>query len=680
MIRAAAIDGARTTPPALDWDGLVAEGRTLLGAMSDGRWTDFNAHDPGITMLEVFAYALGDLAYRAEHPIAELMAGAVPSEGPDRLLVGDAVTPADLRRVALEVTGVRNAWIEPSDHPTLRLRYVPGAGELDRDRDRETMDAGEPVRLAGVYRVLIEKSSREDIASSELARAVAQSVHRHRGLCEDFDSIEVLAPLPVGIAAELEIDDPARSDAVLLEIYAALADYCSPRPAWVDATTLHARGWATEAIFEGPATAGRRLDEDAPAPARRVALQLSDVIAALDRVEGVRAVRQVRLGAEGDDLSGPIRWSLPIPSDRIPRFDPHASRIVLASGGGFALDSTTRDDLAAQFAERRVDTRNAPRAAVSPAPVLRDRRVGDYRPLRLDLPAIYGVAPGALDRYASAAQRAQVAQLRAYLALLDALLANHFAQLAGVGALLGSGDSASYFTQPAEPIFTPAEPGSEVPLYADGFTAESLQMLVEPPSSAAGVERRNRLLAHLLARYGEEAPIALPPPGLVEGADLPAARRVLDSRARFLSAFPRLSAGRGTGFNLLDASDEPPLLERVRLKLGLSEAEGARLQLVEHILLRPFAEDDGQAQVLLAAAAGPDPYSLQLSLVVDAALRPAAESLARVARAETPAHLALHIRWFETADFDAFALAYARWRATLRAQRQEALGLDGDPG
>jgi hypothetical protein len=661
--------------PALDWAGLVAEGRTLLGAMSDGRWTDFNAHDPGITLLEAFAYALNDLAYRAGHPIGDLVKGAVPSEGPDRLLVGNAVTPADLRRVALDVAGVRNAWVEPSDHPMLRLRYTPGVGELARERD--SMDVGDPVRLTGVHRVLIEKSSREDISSAELARSVAQSLHRHRGLCEDFDSIEVLAPLPVRVTAELEIDDPARGDEVLLQIYAALADYCSPQPIWLDHATLRAQGWSTEAIFEGPSTSGHRLDDGGSAPARRVALQLSEVIGALNRIDGVRAVRQVRLAADGEDLVGPLRWSLPIPSDRLPRFDPRGSRIRLASGGGAALDSTDRDDLAKLFAERVLVTTAPPATAASPGSVARDRRVGDYRPLRLDLPAIYGVAPGALQPDASPARRAQAAQLRAYLALLDALLANHFAQLAGAGALLGSGETGSYFSHPAEPIRTAAERGDEVPLHADGFTAESLQRLVEPPSSAGGLERRNRLLAHLLARYGEEAPITLPPQGLVKGVHLPAARRVLESRARFLSAFSRLSGGRGTGANLLDAEDEAPLLERIRLKLGLAEGEGARLRVVEHVLLRAFAEDDAQAQALLADSSGPDPYSLQLSLVADKALRPAEESLARIARAETPAHLALHIRWLDGAAFDSFAAAYARWRATVRAQRLEALGLDG---
>lgn len=676
MIRAAAIDGGRPLPPALDWAGLVDEGRTLLGAMSDGRWTDFNAHDPGITLLETFAYALTDLAYRAGHPIGELVNGAVPSEGPDLLLVGNAVTAADLRRVALDVAGVRNAWVEPSDHPMLRLRYTPGAGELARERD--SIDVGDPVRLTGVHRVLIEKSSREDVSSAELARSVAQSMHRHRSLCEDFDTIEVLAPLSVIVTAELEIDDPARGDEVLLEIYAVLADYCSPQPTWLDGATLRARGWPTDAIFEGPATGGRHLDDGGPAPARRVALQLSEVIGALNRIDGVRAVRQVRLRTDADDPSGPLRWSLPIPSDRISRFDPRASRILLVSGGGAALDSADRDDLATLFAERVFGT-TAPATTIASAPaVARDRRVSDYRPLRLDLPAIYGVAPGALEPGTSPARRAQVAQLRAYLALLDALLANHFAQLAGVGALLGSGETGSYFSQPAEPIRTPSDPGTEAPLHADGFTAESLQTLVEPPSSAARLERRNRLLAHLLARYGEEAPITLPPAGLGQGIDLPAVRRVLDSRARFLSAFSRLSGARGTGPNLLDADDEAPLLERIRLKLGLAEEEGARLKLVEHILLRPFAEDDGQAQALLADASGPDPYSMQLSLVADSALRPAEESLTRVARAETPAHLVLHIRWLDSADFDTFAAAYARWRATVRAQRQEALGLEGD--
>ena len=37
-------------------------------------WTDFNVHDPGITILEVLCYAITDLGYRSSMPITDLLA------------------------------------------------------------------------------------------------------------------------------------------------------------------------------------------------------------------------------------------------------------------------------------------------------------------------------------------------------------------------------------------------------------------------------------------------------------------------------------------------------------------------------------------------------------------------------------------------------------------------------
>jgi len=645
---AAPVVPAAPGSPVPEWAALVAEGHALLGAMSDGGWTDFNAHDPGVTMLEAFAFALTDLGYRAGHPVPDLVAGSPPAPGPDALLAGRAVTAADRRRVALAAPGVGEAWIEPA----------AGGG------------------LAGVDRVAIDKSPVRDLPSAEVVRAVAAALHRQRGLGEDIDAVEVLAPMPVAVIAELEIDDPGRADAVLLAVHAALAALFTPVPLRLDAAALAARGWTGEAIHEGPAIGGPRPVDDA-APARATALQLSDAIAALAALDGVRAVRRMRIGETG--TVGPLRWSLPIPRDRVPRFDPRGSTIRLVAGGGFALDSAMRDDL---FATPGALARSDGDALAPGRPVPatgRDRRLADHRPLGHDLPAIYGTAPGTLPDDAPPARRAQAAQLRAYLAFLDGLLAGQFAQLAGVGALLGGGAPASYFA----PAVAAAEPGA-LPIHPPGFDAATLQALTEPADAANGIERRNRLLAHLLARHGEEAPTGLPPLTPDEGGDggPRANRRVLASRAAFLADIARLTAARGTGADLLRPDDEPPLLDRIRLKAGLTQDEGGRMRLVEHVLLRPAANEDPD-QLLIADPPGPDPYSLQLTLVLDEALRPPGLAagdvpLLRVARAETPAHLVLHILWLDPAAFGTFDAAYRRWRDTLAAARREALGLPAE--
>src|SRR4051812_39371944 len=117
-----------TEPPehlVLDYAALVAEGMAQLQRLAGGAWTDFNAHDPGITLLEAGCYALTDLGYRIFHPVPDLLADGGGDSGaglftPAQVLTGRAVTPDDLRRVVLDVPGVKNAWVEQVAQPALR--------------------------------------------------------------------------------------------------------------------------------------------------------------------------------------------------------------------------------------------------------------------------------------------------------------------------------------------------------------------------------------------------------------------------------------------------------------------------------------------------------------------------------------------------------------------------------
>ena len=55
---------------ALDYAALRAAGLRHLERLAGHLWTDFNDHDPGITILEQLCYALTDVAYRAARRIS----------------------------------------------------------------------------------------------------------------------------------------------------------------------------------------------------------------------------------------------------------------------------------------------------------------------------------------------------------------------------------------------------------------------------------------------------------------------------------------------------------------------------------------------------------------------------------------------------------------------------------
>src|ERR1044071_9230533 len=99
----------------MDYASLREAGIRQLENMAGEQWTDFNAHDPGITILEQLCYALTDLSYRTGFEIPDLLAdgGADPYQSlhaPADILTCAPVTLDDLRRLVLDVEGVKNAW------------------------------------------------------------------------------------------------------------------------------------------------------------------------------------------------------------------------------------------------------------------------------------------------------------------------------------------------------------------------------------------------------------------------------------------------------------------------------------------------------------------------------------------------------------------------------------------
>jgi hypothetical protein len=170
-------------PIALDWAALRDEGLEHIRQLSGLIWTDHNLHDPGVTILELLCYALTDLAYRTGFDIQDLMtgpegvidppsvSGLVPAH--EALTTGPR-TIADYRRLLLRIEGVRNAWLDPMTDPgdaaNYRLSEVPiyadcGADALTFQPFAADSGANHPVRLSGLYKVLVELDIDDELGS-----------------------------------------------------------------------------------------------------------------------------------------------------------------------------------------------------------------------------------------------------------------------------------------------------------------------------------------------------------------------------------------------------------------------------------------------------------------------------------------------------------------------------------
>lgn len=689
--------------PALDYAFLRQEGIQWLERLAGPEWTDFNTHDPGITILEQLCYALTDLGHRIAYDLPDLLSSAGEAGynslyGPAQLLTTQPVTLEDLRKLVIDVEGVKNAWVESVTDalPLFSVEAATGALHL------QATPATDTVQLRGLYRVLIELSDLLYLDSTVnhalIRRQVAHRLHANRSVGEDFAEIQVLDPEQIQVQARVEIAAVGDAAAILLAIYQRLADHISPPVRFTSLRDQLAAGKPVDEIFAGPLlTHGFIEREELRQAQRRTALRTSDLIREIMAVPGVRAVRTIRIAAGGGAFQP---WSLDLALDKAPKLDLIHTEIHLERNGLPAGVNREQVQAAYKTHLRHMATAHQPAPAEQelPLPRGRDRHIGNYYSIQHQFPAIYGIGALGLPASASPQRQAQAQQLKAYLLFFDQLLANSFAQLAHAPELLAfSGSSVqTYFAQAIDDPRLGLEDIRRTPLAVHQAT---LQQITENPTSGTGTDsansalrRRDRFLNHLLARFAEPLlDYSLLHTSLDTAGAVPLAKLVED-KEHFLQEYPALSGGRGRGFTYLQpwsSANRSGLEERIARKLGLMAAAGERFCLVEHILLRPLPEDvpkaglgDASARVPLMTVANPqhpDPYSLQITFVFPQAPprfqdRGFKEFIERTVREETPAHLVATLLWLDSTAMTALETAYQAWMDKLRSYWLEKLG------
>jgi hypothetical protein len=556
--------------PALDARGLFLAGLEHLRRLAGRTWTDHNLHDPGITMLELLAYALTELSYRAQFPVADLVAGPAAARQFWRArdaLPCEPLSAADYRRLLIDLPGVKNAWLLPH----LLTVYAD-----TRRRELRRTDPGTPgvraVALRGLFDVRLDFMDDRDTADqrAEVIDAVRRTLARHRNLCQEFVDVTEVRTIELAVCAEVELQRDADAHAVGAAIMMAWrASLAPPVPNHSLADRL-AEGLDAPSVFEGPSlTMGFIDDGDLKASELPAEVRLSDLIAATMRVDGVAAVRDLTANAlddQGQALPLVEAWRVPLPAGTRARLAATAGRLVLHKRGVPVLawsfnavpPSVVRALAALQDAARRkVETA---RADDLPLPQGRDRALASYVSVQRDFPAIYGLADKPLPDSASALRRAQAMQLAGYLLLFEQWLTNLCAQLAAAPDMLSVEPAhlqALRESFEAEPVAARREwrhqraqrvgagpqagglPQADA-LYAAALTDAALAAALERRAEAAVRWQAN--LDHLLARVGEDFGAYL---DVMAGAFGASDAQAIGDRCRFLSEAGALARERG---------------------------------------------------------------------------------------------------------------------------------------
>jgi hypothetical protein len=631
-------------PEHLDFDQLRAQALSRLQAFAGDRWTDYNAHDPGLTLLEALCYALTDLGYRAGYAMPDLLAGEIGSfYAPEQALPGAPVSHNDLLRGLYALNGAVLARLDAlqGGEQQPELYYYPDSA-ADGAIGMEFFAGAEPVALQGLYRAAAAWASEEPTKSVVKAKDLWHGLQTARGLCTDIaGDVQTLSHEEIPLYLTLDLA-PSVGDAGIFtrDLLKRLAQHIARLPQW-QAGDNRPAGVPAE-VWQEQSLEGGYLSPEALAQLQpREGIYASDIAQWLMDQPGVDNVRRISFE------KGTIALVKLVSPDKAPVLDitTTAKNLKLLQKGRALEIQDLQPDVLETALARLVEGGRLPASTINDFPSGRDRHIGHYHSIRYDLPELYGLSYG--TEGLPPAQAARRRQLSAYLLFFEQALAGQFAQL-DYGRRL-------FDLQKDVPGHTYARPDlAGIPL-ANEVLADSYQ-----ESEASPGERLQRLYDHLLARVGEQVYVQEP-----------------EKKLHFLKNWPEWSAKRGLGFDYTKPEPDSQfyLEERIAALLGLEANE--RFYLVENILLRAMPDDqpDDEGNWLVHVPL-PDPYSLRISCVLPDAGGRFVKSgeipdedfrsfVCRIIREEVPAHIAIDWLWLDGARMTAFSDAWQSFRTAL---------------
>ncbi|MBD2737954.1 MULTISPECIES: hypothetical protein [Nostoc] len=578
---------------------LRQEGIKYIERLAGQLWTDYNTHDPGITILEQLCYAITDLSYRLDFEIKDLLA---PSSGENRkqfftareILTVNPLTINDYRKLLIDIDGVKNAWLEPIKNRQLPIYYDLILHTLSF----KASDFTEEINLNGLYRVMVEKE--KDISDeASLLEKIKTKLNQHRNLCEDFALIEILSIEEITIKADIEVDEGFDINELMAKIYFGLDNFISPNLQFFTLKELLDRGKTPEEIFEGfPLEHGFLDDEQLESFTKKDELHTSDLIRIILDITGTKTVRNITLAS--DKSSELEEWALALDRNLTPQLkdiDSLVNNITFYKGQIPCNLNLAKAKTHLELLQRQ-NTKSISTTQIKDIPIPQGqyRELSDYESIQNDFPANYGIGELGLPASASPLRKAQAKQLQAYLMFFDRLLANYFAQLEHAKDLFSFQDKnkITYFSQDISQI-----PGAVEILKIDN-NSSAVQW------NDIDLERKNRFLNHLIAQYCEKfTDYSL----LLYNSILE--EKLINHKVNFLQNYPQISAGRGKAFNYTDSTqvwdtdNVSGLKKRIcsligipykRQTLALSDestkTEG--FHIVEHILLRPYSSQNSE--------------------------------------------------------------------------------------
>ncbi len=469
------------------FESLRSEAIKQAQEVSGQVWTDYNLHDPGITILEQLIYAITDLVYRTEFPIQDYLAdekGAIDFDNhalntPVKVFPSRPTTIIDYRKVFLNsVSEIDNVW-------------------LTAINDKEPADD-----YRGLYQITVKLEQGLNEKSSTAALENIRTIYNgSRNLCEDIAEICVVENHDFELCAKIEVSSARRPVDILAEIYFECSRRIAGSVSITDFDQLLNEVGSLDELFTGPFTShGFFLDTDFSENQRE--FLVSTLYSLINSIDGVDHIQNLYLQKGSEQFydaivsDGPDKaFGLAIPKTT------EEIKVVLSTNG--RVLTIPMDEVRAKFDEINFKYHSS-RSTLQDISLLYDlpqgtpRELNHYSTIQNQFPITYGVNEFGLPDSAPTDVKAKAKQLKSYLVIFEQLLIDYLANVDSVKTLF-SLDKEQQSSYSLRLLDQQQIPGLDTIYPENPFSV--FKRIISDFDDFNG--RKSRLLDYLLAMYGE---------------------------------------------------------------------------------------------------------------------------------------------------------------------------------
>lgn len=614
-----------------EYQELYLEGIELLQNLSGANWTDYNEHDPGVTIFENIAYTLTNLSYKVDLPIVDILTEsknkaseikfkdsfevakkrsqlkATPLKSGDNgffvaseILTTNPVIKEDYRKMFVDgVNNVKNVWIKT---------YNP-----DQTQGK---NGYKKMNIRGLYHIFVEMYDyHEDMAirsieERRVINKVKKLFHAQRNLCEDIYQVTILQPFFLDLKLELTLDTTVDGEDVFAHVYYNINDFLTHEARFQSLWELQEEAEEDfNSIYSGPALINGFMKDEELQPIKN-RIFTSEITKIISKIPGVVSIDKFEI-KEDDETTTPFEYEITVPEEKSPRLNiPKSNAKLSFKTADIKLKPNVREIKkryvsieAEYYGTFKTVSESANFAGI---PSGQSLGISSYYSIREQFPAIYGIGKFGLPNNVSKKRKAQAKQLKAYLLPFDQLMANFLAQLTHLYTIYDVNSSAvqTYFYQELEDMedlkkLIKVDPKKDKIKPLDQWSWALKKLNREFDTN--GIRRLNEVADNLLARYAEQFPTYVLQKINTSCfgkhfTDEDFDKKLLFWKRKLVANYNRLSYNRAKSFNYTVPSDAKAsvndttasIVEKICILLAIQHPETRNLSdLVTHSKITP---------------------------------------------------------------------------------------------